>query len=206
MPKPVTVTESSIHGLSSEEAAKRLQQYGPNALEEKKHSAILRLLSYFWGPIPWMIEIAAVLSALVQHWDDFWIIVALLVFNAGFYVMVIFVPVFRQWPVQLRCRWLWLMMWLRSASPAVRCAPRIFVRWRWPGGRGTPPFFLRPKPFETDNILSRVHWASCSIPLQVEMLPRVCRHLSTMSVQLPDRLLRQRLDMCRCFSPHFSPG
>ncbi len=83
MTKPVTVTESSIHGLSSEEAAKRLQQYGPNALEEKKHSAILRLLSYFWGPIPWMIEIAAILSALVQHWDDFWIIVALLVFNAG---------------------------------------------------------------------------------------------------------------------------
>ncbi len=76
-------TERIERGLTSEEAAKRLQQYGPNALEEKKRSAILRLLGYFWGPIPWMIEIAAILSALVRHWDDFWIIVALLVFNAA---------------------------------------------------------------------------------------------------------------------------
>ncbi len=78
-----TVPEPAIQGLSSEEAAKRLREFGPNALEEKKRSALLRLLSYFWGPIPWMIEIAAILSALVRHWDDFWIIVALLVFNAG---------------------------------------------------------------------------------------------------------------------------
>ncbi|HFD79051.1 MAG TPA: plasma-membrane proton-efflux P-type ATPase [Gammaproteobacteria bacterium] len=70
-------------GLSSAEAARRLQQYGPNALEEKQVSALRRLLGYFWGPIPWMIEVAAVLSAIVQHWPDFWIIVALLLFNAG---------------------------------------------------------------------------------------------------------------------------
>ena len=83
MINPAAAAEIQTQGLSSEEAAKRLQQYGPNALEEKKRSAILRLLGYFWGPIPWMIEIAAVLSAVVKHWDDFWIIVALLVFNAG---------------------------------------------------------------------------------------------------------------------------
>ncbi len=77
------VTKIPARGLSSEQAEKLLRQYGPNALEEKKRSAILRLLGYFWGPIPWMIEIAAILSALVQHWDDFAIIVALLVFNAG---------------------------------------------------------------------------------------------------------------------------
>ena len=70
-------------GLSSEEAARRLAQYGPNALEEKQVSTLRRLLGYFWGPIPWMIEVAAVLSALVQHWADFWIIVALLIFNAA---------------------------------------------------------------------------------------------------------------------------
>ncbi len=78
-----TAPEPAIQGLSSEEAAKRLRQFGPNALEEKKRSALLRLLGYFWGPIPWMIEIAAILSSVVRHWDDFWIIVALLVFNAG---------------------------------------------------------------------------------------------------------------------------
>ncbi len=70
-------------GLTTEEAQERLKQYGPNALEEKKRSLIARLFSYFWGPIPWMIEIAAALSAMVQHWTDFGIIVALLIFNAG---------------------------------------------------------------------------------------------------------------------------
>ena len=74
---------SPTTGLTSTEAAKRLQQYGPNALEEKKVSPLLKLLGYFWGPIPWMIEVAAILSALLQHWPDFWIIFALLVFNAG---------------------------------------------------------------------------------------------------------------------------
>ncbi len=73
----------SITGLTSAEAAERLQKYGPNALEEKKVSPLLKLLGYFWGPIPWMIEVAALLSALLQHWADFWIIIALLIFNAG---------------------------------------------------------------------------------------------------------------------------
>lgn len=74
--------DSSPQGLSRAEADRRLMQYGPNALEEQKVSPILKFLSYFWGPIPWMIEIAAVLSALVQHWDDFIIILILLLFNA----------------------------------------------------------------------------------------------------------------------------
>ncbi len=79
----VSTQEASTQGLTSTQAAERLQQYGLNALQEKKRSALLRLLSYFWGPIPWMIEIAAILSALVQHWPDFWIIIGLLIFNAG---------------------------------------------------------------------------------------------------------------------------
>jgi H+-transporting ATPase len=74
--------ESSDQGLSAAEAQQRLSQFGHNALEEKKVSPLVRFLGYFWGPIPWMIEVAAVLSALVRHWDDFTIIVALLVFNA----------------------------------------------------------------------------------------------------------------------------
>ncbi len=70
-------------GLSDEEAAQRRERYGPNAIEEKQVSALQKLLSFFWGPIPWMIEIAAVLSAVVQHWEDFTIIVAMLLLNAG---------------------------------------------------------------------------------------------------------------------------
>ena len=72
-----------LTGLSSEEAQRRLKQYGLNVLEEKKVSPIRKFLGYFWGPIPWMIEIAALLSALVHHWVDFCIIVALLLFNAA---------------------------------------------------------------------------------------------------------------------------
>ncbi len=73
----------AVGGLSSKEAAGLLAQYGPNELVEKQVSLLRRLLGYFWGPIPWMIEVAAALSALVQHWADFWIIITLLVFNAG---------------------------------------------------------------------------------------------------------------------------
>lgn len=74
--------DCSAEGLSGSEAQKRLAKYGPNAIEEKKESALLKFLSYFWGSIPWMIEIAAVLSALVRHWTDFIIIMVLLAFNA----------------------------------------------------------------------------------------------------------------------------
>ncbi|WP_067779433.1 plasma-membrane proton-efflux P-type ATPase [Actinomyces vulturis] len=69
-------------GLSSDEATKRLEIAGPNALEEKKTSAWKQLLRYFWGPIPWMIEIAAIMSAIAQDYNDFIIITALLLFNA----------------------------------------------------------------------------------------------------------------------------
>jgi len=73
---------SSPDGLSQAEATKRLTQYGPNELEEKKTNLILKFLSYFWGPIPWMIEIAVILSAAARHWPDFFIILVLLLSNA----------------------------------------------------------------------------------------------------------------------------
>ena len=74
---------SSPDGLSQAEATKRLAQYGPNEIAEKKTNALLKLLSYFWGPIPWMIEVAVVLSGVVRHWPDFCIILLLLVANAA---------------------------------------------------------------------------------------------------------------------------
>ena len=61
---------------------KRLTQHGPNELEEKKTNEVLKFLSYFWGPIPWMIEAAVILSAIAQHWPDFGIILLLLLANA----------------------------------------------------------------------------------------------------------------------------
>jgi H+-transporting ATPase len=73
---------SSPDGLSQAEAQKRLTQYGPNEIEEKKTNPFLKFLTYFWGPIPWMIEGAVILSGVVRHWPDFFIILVLLVSNA----------------------------------------------------------------------------------------------------------------------------
>jgi H+-transporting ATPase len=79
----LTKFHSSIKdGLTQEEAAKRLKKDGPNAIEEKRISPLKRFLTFLWGPIPWMIEIAAVLSALVRHWEDFVIIFFMLALNA----------------------------------------------------------------------------------------------------------------------------
>jgi H+-transporting ATPase len=84
---PIQSVESqlgvSAGGLSDSEAKARLEKYGYNELPEEKTNPLLKFLSYFWGPIPWMIEVAALLSALVRHWEDFVIIFALLLMNAG---------------------------------------------------------------------------------------------------------------------------
>jgi H+-transporting ATPase len=73
---------SSPDGLTQAEAQKRLTRFGPNEIEEKKTNELLKFFSYFWGPIPWMIEAAVILSAVAQHWPDFGIILALLLANA----------------------------------------------------------------------------------------------------------------------------
>jgi H+-transporting ATPase len=73
---------SSPDGLTQAEAQKRRTQYGPNEIEEKKTNLFLKFLSYFWGPIPWMIEVAVILSGVVRHWPDFFIILILLLTNA----------------------------------------------------------------------------------------------------------------------------
>ena len=54
---------TSPEGLSQEEAERRLAQHGYNEIPEEKANPFLRFFSYFWGPIPWMIEVAAILSA-----------------------------------------------------------------------------------------------------------------------------------------------
>jgi H+-transporting ATPase len=74
--------DSSKQGLSGAQAKQRLERYGPNALEERRVNPLLKFLGYFWGPIAWMIEAAAVLSAVIGHWADLTIILVMLAFNA----------------------------------------------------------------------------------------------------------------------------
>jgi H+-transporting ATPase len=69
-------------GLSSSEAKQRLTIYGPNEISEKKVNPLKKFFRYFWGPIPFMIEAAVIISAVIYHWEDFGIIFALLMLNA----------------------------------------------------------------------------------------------------------------------------
>lgn len=80
---PSVPSQAESAGLSEVQAAKRLAQYGENALAEHHVSVVERLAHFFWGPIPWMIEIAALLSGLLRHWDDLSIILVMLFINAG---------------------------------------------------------------------------------------------------------------------------
>ena len=68
-------------GLTGDEARMRLSQYGPNAYEESEPTLWQRIGRRLWGPIPWMIEIAALLSILARKWEDLIIILVLLLTN-----------------------------------------------------------------------------------------------------------------------------
>ena len=82
--KTIDMLEVDVQqGLSAEEAAARLQRHGYNEIEEREEPLWHRIARRFWGPIPWMIEVAALLSAIVQKWEDFTIITIMLLVNAG---------------------------------------------------------------------------------------------------------------------------
>ena len=52
MPELQEKLKASLDGLTQAEAQKRLTQYGPNEIEEKKTNPFLKFLGCFWGPIP----------------------------------------------------------------------------------------------------------------------------------------------------------
>ena len=80
-PKAVTRPDPDV-GLTDAEVAERRATFGANALVEERRGLAKRLLVFFWGPIPWMIEVAAILSAVVRHWEDLAIIGTMLILNA----------------------------------------------------------------------------------------------------------------------------
>lgn len=70
-------------GLTQQQARNRLTEYGENTIEEQRKNPVVKLLSHFWGPIPWMIEVAAVLAGVAQRWEDFGVIFTMLLINGG---------------------------------------------------------------------------------------------------------------------------
>uniref|UniRef100_A0A6N2M4L2 Cation-transporting P-type ATPase N-terminal domain-containing protein n=1 Tax=Salix viminalis TaxID=40686 RepID=A0A6N2M4L2_SALVM len=76
-------------GLSSEEGASRIQIFGPNKLEEKKESKVLKFLGFMWNPLSWVMEAAAIMAIALANgsgkppdWQDFVGIICLLVINS----------------------------------------------------------------------------------------------------------------------------
>jgi H+-transporting ATPase len=69
-------------GLSESEAKRRLQLFGRNEVVTKKRSPIVEFLSRFWGPMPWLLELAIVLSCILGHYLEAGIIFLLLAINA----------------------------------------------------------------------------------------------------------------------------
>jgi len=70
-------------GLTADRVRERQQRFGRNEIEAREEPLWHRVFRRFWGPIPWMIEIAAVLSAVVRKWEDLAIILVMLGVNAA---------------------------------------------------------------------------------------------------------------------------
>jgi H+-transporting ATPase len=61
-------------GLSAAEVQQRTAKYGPNAIIVKEKTLAEQIRGYFTGSMAYVIEAAALVSALLGHWDDFVII------------------------------------------------------------------------------------------------------------------------------------
>jgi len=74
-------------GLTSDEARRRLEKFGPNAVPDTSLHPLRRALTKFWAPVPWMLEAAIVLEIALGKYVEAAIIAALLAFNAilGFF-------------------------------------------------------------------------------------------------------------------------
>lgn len=81
-PREAPTTASAPAGLSNAEASLRLERYGPNAVPERRPHLARQIAGRFWGPVPWMLEAAAMLELVRGERLPALVIVSLLAFNA----------------------------------------------------------------------------------------------------------------------------
>ena len=70
-------------GLTSEEASKRLQKDGPNAMPDTSAHPLRDVLVKFWAPVPWLLEFAIILQVVLHKYIEAAVIAGLLIFNAA---------------------------------------------------------------------------------------------------------------------------
>jgi len=75
--------QTTAAGLDQAEAARRRQQYGPNRLPEPpRRHPLLRFLAHFHNVLIYVLLGAALVTALLAHWVDTGVILAVVVINA----------------------------------------------------------------------------------------------------------------------------
>src|SRR5688500_502076 len=75
--------QSNADGLSTDEVAKRIQQYGPNQLQEKKKKPVwLLFVMQFKDVMILILMVAAIISAVVGDLKDMIVILIIIIINA----------------------------------------------------------------------------------------------------------------------------
>ena len=82
-PAAVAAANDSPDGLTSDEARRRLDQFGPNSMPDTSSHPARRAIEKLWAPIPWMLEAAIVLELVLGKYVEAGIIAVLLLFNAA---------------------------------------------------------------------------------------------------------------------------
>ncbi|ARM75175.1 plasma-membrane proton-efflux P-type ATPase [Acidianus manzaensis] len=78
----LTAFNTTLEGLTEEEAQQRIKKYGYNEVKEKKQSPVIKFLKKFWAPVPWMLEITTIITYILGKYLDMYIILFLLIFNS----------------------------------------------------------------------------------------------------------------------------
>ncbi len=73
--------ETSMLGLTESEAKNRIEKFGYNEIIEEKKNPLVEFFSRYWGPMPWLLELAILLSCVLGHYIEAVIIFVLLTIN-----------------------------------------------------------------------------------------------------------------------------
>jgi len=73
--------KTTAEGLTEGEVKHRLEFFGHNEIVEKKKNHFFEFLLRYWGPMPWLLELAMGLSFVLRHYLEGIIIFVLLTVN-----------------------------------------------------------------------------------------------------------------------------